>query len=108
MRALLIMCVTALVVLGCAHPDSYSDSNDMHHKDGVIATVTTAYQSEGCDVLLEVEVEGEIQLLLPIELEEKFKKQGTKLKITFHPSRIMHSDCHKGIPIAIDNIKLIE
>lgn len=108
MRVFLFMCLIALGVFGCTHPDSYNDPDDMHHKDGVIAIVTTAYQSEGCEVLLEIEENGEKELFLPIELEDKFKKHGTKLKITFHPSRIMQSGCHKGIPISIDNIKLIE
>lgn len=98
----------ALGVLGCAHPDSFRESSKMHQKDGVTATVTTEYASEGCGILLEIQEEGKKQLLLPIELDKKYKVHGTRIKITFHPSRIMQSDCHKGIPIAIDNIKLVE
>ncbi|MDH4473254.1 MAG: hypothetical protein QE487_11655 [Fluviicola sp.] len=75
---------------------------------GVKAVVTTAYVSDGCAVLLEVEIDGEKQLLLPHELAEQFRKNGTVVVMKYHSSRIQQTDCLKGQPIIIDEIVKIK
>lgn len=71
---------------------------------GVKAVVTTQYVADGCAVLLEVEIDGAKQLLLPHELDEQFKQNGTVVVMKYHPSRIQQTDCLKGQPIIIDEI----
>lgn len=75
---------------------------------GVIATVTTDYASEGCAALLEIEEDGEMVLLWPIELEDRFKVDGKKVQIVFHSSRIAQTDCQKGRPVVIETIKFVD
>jgi hypothetical protein len=75
---------------------------------GVKAVVTTAYVSDGCAILLEVEIDGAKQLLLPHELDEQFSKNGTVVVMKYHSSRIQQTDCLKGQPIIIDEIVKIK
>lgn len=75
---------------------------------GVIATVTTDYAAEGCKVLLEIEENGEMVLLWPIELEDKYKVDGKKVEIVFHSSRIAQGECQTGRPVVIETIKFVE
>ena len=75
---------------------------------GVKAVVTTAYVSDGCAILLEVEIDGQQQLLLPHELDEQFRKNGTVVVMKYHSSRIQQTDCLKGQPIIIDEIVKIK
>ena len=75
---------------------------------GTRALVTTEYSEEGCPILLEVEENGQKVLLMPIELEGKFKIHGTKVLIEYHLSRIVQSECQKGRPIVVEKIELTD
>lgn len=75
---------------------------------GVLATVTTDYAKDGCEVLLEITEDGELTLLMPIDLEEQFKVDGKKVRIVFHSSRIAQTTCQKGRPVVIESIKFVE
>ena len=104
--------ITFLVVVAlfssCTNTDnSVSKEEITLFTDGFIAKVTTDFQDDGCEVLLELEENGERALLLPIDLDEKYKVHGLEVLITYHSSRIMQSTCQNGRPIVIDSIKLI-
>lgn len=88
--------------------ESNTSKEEVTEEAGTQAMVTTDYVDEGCSVLLEIEEGGEKVLLMPIELEDKYRKHGTKVLIEYRLSRIMQSDCQKGRPIIIDKIKLVE
>ncbi len=71
---------------------------------GVKATVTTAYSNEGCPYLMEVDGESGKELLMPINLDNQFKVNGTVVLMKYTVSRIQQTDCLKGMPIVIDEI----
>lgn len=77
-------------------------------ENGTRAIVNMKFVDDGCDVLLEVQENGEKVLLLPIELDDQFKVDGVELLITFHSSRIMQSICQIGRPIVLDKVELVD
>lgn len=75
--------------------------------EGTRAIVNTRFQNDGCDILLEIEENGQKVLLMPVHLEDSFKVNGAQLAITFHASRIMQSKCQLGRPIVLESVKFI-
>lgn len=90
-----------------AQSDTTPVEEELSGETGISAIVTSEYADEGCTFLLQIEEEREKVLLMPIELDEEFKKDGLKVSIQFHFSRVMQSECQKGRPIVIDSIKLV-
>lgn len=72
------------------------------------AIVTTKFLDDGCEVLLEIQENGEKVMLMPIELEDQYKIDGRELLIKFHSSRIMQSSCQIGRPIVIENVRFVD
>lgn len=75
---------------------------------GVKAVVTDKYTADGCAILLEVKIDGEDQLLYPVDLADEFKENGAILMIKYRPSRIQQKDCLKGQPALIDEVVRIK
>ncbi|MFK7786379.1 MAG: hypothetical protein AB8B56_14765 [Crocinitomicaceae bacterium] len=108
---LFILLITLAVLSSSSCEDTMqtnTSKEETQEASGTPAIVTTKFADEGCAVLLEMEEEGQKVLLMPIELEEKFKKDGLKVSIEFTFSRIMQSECQKGRPIVIQSIKFVE
>ena len=72
------------------------------------AIVTTKFLEDGCEILLEIQENGEKAMLLPVDLEDEYKVDGIELLITFHFSRIMQSECQIGRPIVIENVRFVD
>jgi hypothetical protein len=87
--------------------ESNPEKEEVSETTGTLAVVTTEFSDEGCPFLLEIEENGKKVLLMPIELDEEFKKDGLRVSIEFHFSRIMQSECQKGRPIVLDSINLV-
>ncbi|MDG1333003.1 MAG: hypothetical protein P8P74_11785 [Crocinitomicaceae bacterium] len=105
-----IFCVCSLLLISASCEEAVSadpSKEEQLEEVGTRAIVTTDYSDEGCAVLLEIEEEGQKVLLMPIELEEKFKIHGTEVLIEYTLSRIMQGECLKGRPIVIQSIKLV-
>lgn len=108
---LFIPCFCALLVSAssCENQDETVTEEEVSEiNDGIRAVVTTQFLDDGCEVLLEIQESEEKALLLPIELDERFKIDGAELLITFHSSRIMQSTCQIGRPVVLDMVKLVE
>lgn len=61
---------------------------------------------DGCGFMIQLEDQDQT-LLWPTKLEDRFKKEGTKVWVKYTPSKMM-STCMKGIPAIIEEIKIIE
>lgn len=110
MRAIDGMWVILLIIslFACEEANNSSAKEVQTELKGTLAVVTTRFQNEGCEVLLEIEEEGEKVLLMPIHLEDSFKVDGKQLEITFHSSRIMQSNCQLGRPVVLDLVKFVD
>lgn len=88
--------------------DSRSTDEIQTDETGIVAIVNLQFQDDGCEVLLEIEENGNKVLLMPIQIEDEFKIQGEELEIVFHASRIMQSKCQIGRPIVLESIKFVD
>lgn len=66
-------------------------------------TIRDQSQTQGCDFLIEVAIEGEKTLLSPLDLSETFKVDGKQVKLIYRMSR-RPSTCEFATPIVIDQI----
>ncbi len=69
--------------------------------------LTTAHTSHGCPYLVEADVDGAKVLLIPIGLDEKYLKDGTKLSFTYRPSRASSGECHEGQPAILEEVSVV-
>lgn len=107
----LLFCVSAIVLSSASCEEiteTEASKEEQVEETGTRAIITTEFVDEGCPVLLEIEENGQKELLMPIQLEEKFKVHGTEVSIEYTLSRIMQSECQKGRPIVINSIHLID
>lgn len=105
----LLVCTSLLISSSCEEVIKEDPSSEVPVEEvGTRAIVTTEFADDGCAVLLEINEDGQKVLLMPIEIEEKFKVHGTELLIEFHFSRIMQSECQKGRPIVLEKSKLTD
>lgn len=78
------------------------------NSDGTLVKITNGFSEEGCAWLVQIEEDGKQELLMPINLESKFKVEGQQLRIKFHFSKINQSDCQLGRPIVLDELILVD
>ncbi|MBK6777514.1 MAG: hypothetical protein IPG74_17295 [Flavobacteriales bacterium] len=69
--------------------------------------LTAAHASHGCPYLVEADVEGAKVLLIPIGLDEKYLKDGTKLTFTYRLSRASSGECHEGQPAILEEVSVV-
>jgi len=74
-------------------------------KEGYIEALVEDKQNEGCGFILK-NVDTK-EYLIPVTLEDRFKINGQKVWLKYRPVRPIQT-CNLGIPIAIDEIKIIE
>ena len=98
--------LAAIVVLvGCAGGKSTPSGGPGGPPPGhTLGTVTLAHAAEGCAVLIALEPPGELGHLMPVGLDERFRKEGLKLSFTYTLSRIHSGGCNKGTPAVLDSI----
>jgi hypothetical protein len=67
--------------------------------------VTTAFAEEACPVLVKLDdVSG--TFLIPIALEERFKKNGLHLRFKYRPSRANNGGCMKGQTAILEEVSV--
>jgi len=114
--------IAALALLGCGTAEKQSTSpsgtTDTVAETAKIATVDTqklkaegyvpgtiVYSDKEGDCLYTIQMSGDKNHYLdPVNLEEKFKKNGQKVWIKFNGLRRMNR-CHKAAPVEITAIK---
>ena len=79
-----------------------TDSSDDSFTHGV---VTNEFEKDGCAWLIQFNDGVEGKYLIPVQLEDEFKKNGLKIAFTFHYSRISQGVCQMGQPVVLEEIK---
>ena len=70
--------------------------------------VTKDHAADGCDYLIKMtNKNANMEYILPIGLDVKYKKQGLKLKFTYRLSRASSGTCTVGSPAILENIEVI-
>ena len=63
-----------------------------------LGTVTTRYVAEGCNYLIHIPSERGPILINPVNLSDKYKKEGAEITFTYTPSKAPQTDhCRVGI-----------
>lgn len=104
MFAMIAGMLVVLHISGCVFNKpsvSLEGENEEAEFDGV---VTNKFQKEGCDWLIKYEEGAEDKFLIPVALDDEFKKDGLKVEFRFHLSRISQGDCQMGQPAVIEHI----
>ena len=107
----IVLCCFGVLLFGASSCEDQAKNDSSHEistiENGFNAIVTTRFADDGCEVLLEIEENGEKVLLLPIQLDDQYKVNGLEVIISFHSSRVMQSNCQIGRPIVIEKIQFV-
>ncbi|HQW86927.1 MAG TPA: hypothetical protein PLH93_07065, partial [Flavobacteriales bacterium] len=104
-RGLSGLLAAVAVLVGCAGGKSTPSGTSSAPPPGhTLGTVTLAHAAEGCPVLIALEPPGELGHLMPVGLDERFRKEGLKLSFTYTLSRIHSGGCNQGTPAVLDSI----
>lgn len=73
----------------------------------VTGTITNDYAKEGCDFLIQLDVtDASLGLIHPTVLDDKFQKNGMRVKLKFQRTRMPQPDeCNKGILVILNEIE---
>lgn len=84
--------------------DKVDNPTELKH-EGI---VSREHAEDGCDYLIKLNesINGS-NYLIPIGIDDKYKKQGLKLKFTFRSSRASSGSCNHGNPAILENIEVI-
>ncbi len=95
----------AALLWGCAGGKSTPSGTSPPPPPGhTLGTVTLAHAADGCPVLVALEPPGTPGFLMPVGLDERYRKDGLKLSFTYTLSRINSGGCAKGTPAVLDSI----
>lgn len=99
-----------LFLFACGGPKTALDDPkllEQQEKNGGFATgrVTTNYVSEGCQLLVQLD-QGKV-FLIPVGLEEKYRKNGLHLRFKYRPSKISQGECLKGQPAEFEEVSIV-
>jgi hypothetical protein len=88
--------------------------------DELIGVVTSEQKRMGCDLLIRVITKEDVDkvtdstslftttYLYPVQLDEKYRKDGLKIKFRYRPSRAFSGACVVGMPAIFEEVSLIE
>lgn len=97
----------SVLLCGCAGGKSAPSGGAASPPPGhTLGTVTLAHAAEGCPVLIALDPPGELGHLMPVGLDDRYRKEGLKLSFTYTLSRIHSGGCNKGTPAVLDSIAL--
>jgi hypothetical protein len=109
MRSLFFL--TAIIILtACANQKEIVNSEN--HGDQVVENVEDGFTvgmvritDKGCFCYLEVNENGALLKMYPVNLDEKYKKEGIRLKFTYNVSRAMQPEnCFVDKVVALENV----
>ena len=93
-----------LLQLGCTASKPTTKLKPELEEGEYIGTVTNQFEQQGCEWLIQFNDGVEDKYLIPVQLEEEFKKNGLKVVFSFHYSRISQGDCQMGQPAVLEEI----
>ncbi len=98
------------MIMACNSTAPVADNSDMKPSEDVlvehVGTVTTAFADQGCDVLIQMNSQSEYTDLIPIGLDDKYKKDGLVLRFNYRVSRAHQGDCRKGQAAILEDISI--
>lgn len=89
------------------NPNVISSERPLREEDMIDIEGIVRINKTGCPVLIEM-VEGDLySVVYPVNLDEKFKVEGTKIKFSFTPSKAqMIEGCKADRVISVSNVTL--
>lgn len=70
--------------------------------------ISTKYNDQGCSFLFVYkDSSGNQAMVRPLELEERFQKEGVRVKIVFRLSRASNAGCDIANPVIIESIEAL-
>ncbi|MCB9205652.1 MAG: hypothetical protein H6603_11790 [Flavobacteriales bacterium] len=94
-----------LVAVGCASRIPSVSSEVGLEQDEYAGSITNEFETDGCPWLIQYNDGHEDRYLIPVQLDQEFKKNGLKVQFRFHYSRILQADCQMGQPAVLEQIK---
>jgi len=110
MKALLLtMFVIALFACKSTKEVIKTQELSMLEESATIKTLGTVHlQSQGCDVVIEVEENGVKKIFFPFGIEEKFKVEGLRLKFVYILSRAPQpKDCTCDHVVVLSDVSAV-
>lgn len=107
-QTLLVLCLGGLLSCATVKNDTAITQVQEEEFPFVEGVITNDYREQGCDFLFEfTDREGHKMLVRPIELDEKYQKDGLKVRMRFRMSRIQNGGCDLAHPVIIEEIERI-
>ena len=107
---ILFLALTAVLIASCGTQKEVVVSNDnganveQVTKEGMLVGIVRM-NPKGCPLYLDVNENGEAITMYPVNLDEKYKKDGIRLEFTYTPSRAMQPEnCNVTKVVALDNV----
>lgn len=101
----IVSALCLLLLLGCRVSKPTTKLKPELEEGEYIGTVTNQFEQQGCEWLIQFNDGVEDKYLIPIQLEQDFKKNGLKVVFSFHYSRISQGNCQMGQPAVLEDIK---
>jgi hypothetical protein len=70
-----------------------------------IGRVTTEFIGDGCPLLIKLEETG--IYIIPVAMEDNYKRNGLRLKFKYRPSRASSGECRKGNPAVLEEVTVV-
>ncbi|MCF8277795.1 MAG: hypothetical protein K9J17_13760 [Flavobacteriales bacterium] len=106
--ALVASALFLFALVGCVPTKPSVSLSGESDEEGYFGEVTTKFAKDGCPILIQYKEGTELKYLIPVQLDEQFKKNGLKVNFTFHYSRIAQGECQIGQPAVLEEIKLLD
>ena len=95
-----------LLVIGCASNKTSIKLKPESEVENYAGVITNEFGQQGCSWLIKYTDGSEDKYLIPVQLEEEYKKNGQKIEFSFHLSRINQGDCQFGQTAVLEGIKI--
>jgi hypothetical protein len=105
----LTLAVTSLFACKTTKEVVKTEESPMQEESATIRTLGTVHlQSQGCDVVVEVEENGVKKTFFPFGIEEKFKVEGLRLKFVYTLSRAPQpKDCKCDHVVVLSDVSAV-
>jgi hypothetical protein len=97
----------ALALAGCGNTKPATTEAPVEPVIMHSGTVTMKGERDGCPLLVMLDPASSKQMLIPIGLDDKYRKEGLQLKFSYRLSRASSGECGKGTPAILEDITVI-
>lgn len=105
----LVILIGALFIsshYGCVMKKPSVKLDNESEEDEYVGIITNEFEKDGCPWLIVYNDGVEDKYLIPVQLDDAFKKNGLKVEFEFHYSRIAQGDCQMGQPAVLEEIEV--